>query len=357
MRKSAIVVLVLLISLMGISLKSVRKIAEQLQPDTQLTAICKWGNAPAWSPTAYDYFARYDFVALSPGAYPGSTMDSLRIRNGDIMLGMYFNVHTVAQWMERATPGSYPNRLWTQLAPHYLKTTTGDTACVWLNNPLYDFTDPTVRVIALDILVPYVEANNFDWLFLDFFSVRLPDLKKFQLPIYSELEEGEWDFDQDGIPYLLDAGERQAVIEGEYAFMQELSEALPGVLLIPNGDLAIYDPYFRTLTDGMFLEQFPWFFWGGESAHMENALDPDYPFSLPTLVSPGYYVFIEDEFNAGTYGIIAALFDGVVETKHMKDVYPPLPTELNFGKPSAAPYVEGHTWFRGFPDTTVYFSY
>lgn len=329
---------------------------------TTSTALEKWGNAPVLNAETYDYYAAYDYLGFTSTAFPAAGLDSLRARNPDIKIGIYFSVHTAQMWTSRAQLGTYNRALWDALSPRYLRTTTGDTACLWQNDPLYDFTDPAVRLAAVSLLTGFVNENGVDLVFLDFFSSTLPDLKKFQAPVYSANEEGEWDFDQNGIPYLQDTGERLAIIEAQFAYMRELSAALPATFLIANGNLAIMNPAFTQLLDGIFLEQFPWYNWGGEGPHMGNAMDPDYPNSLPQLVAREFrtsrgLVFIENEFNAPNYNVIAALFDNIVECRHMKgDVFPPMPQRLMLTMPAPVTHDE-RTWRRATADTIYTFRY
>ncbi len=343
----------------------------------QETALIKWGNAPRFNSQTYDYYAKYNYVAFTPGIfdYTPSAVDSLKARNPKIHAGTYFNVHTIAQWTSRAAPGTYARALWDGLSPFYVRTTEGDTACLWLNEPLYDFTSPTVRSIATTTLAEYMRRHSLDLVFLDFFSDPLPDLKKFQAPMYQQLQRGEWDFDRDGVGYFDDPDERALVKRAEYDFMRELIAAMPNFIFVPNGDLAIKEDKFASLCDGLNLENFPCYFFGvvnpvtqaDYNKAFANAVDPDYVYSLERLTSNRYrrnpgLVWIEDRYGRGTYGNIAVMFDGVVEcmNQQLDSSLPAPPRMFNLVMPKPMHFertASGISLSRTFGDTTLTISY
>lgn len=291
-------------------------------PPHDQVAFIKWGNAPAWSaPGWYDRAAAYDYAAFTPGVWDGhqGDLDSLLLRNADFMAGTYFSTHSVPEWMANAGEGSYPRALYDALISHVLPDTLGNPASVWPNTVLYDFTDPNVQRAAGALLADYVRRNHIDWVFLDYCSATLPPagLAIQQAPDYREQMVAAW--------------------TGYMGVLRELVP--PAVKLIPNGSLALRDSSFARLADGCFVEDFPRYFFGTVGPNWNNALDPDYLWSLFPLTQPRYregvgVVMIGDDNNEDwtadgpLHQIDQSKFPGLVICYTQKaDGLPPAPFE------------------------------
>jgi hypothetical protein len=344
--------------------------------DHQLSGYLKLGNAPMADEAWLDDKAHYDFLAFTFGAWSKPPMvgakAGLIARNPGISLGTYFSMFTAAQWTKRAYesyPDSWGGRWWAGLSPYLARTNendpvTGrpDTAAIFMNNYVWNVTLPAARAVAVDLLNQYVREEGLDWAMLDFCSVPLPNLKVDQGPQWEEMEYGDLDFDQNGIGHWDDFAEQQLLDQSWRDFIRELRAALPkSFLLIPNGKLAIEDPDFRTLVDGCYVEGFPMWHFGTPNANYTNALDPTYPNSLWNLCGknvwhndPGY-VFLEDRFDRGQLGCVAALFDGAVEMKRMFDEVhqPATPPDLGLGAPKDRAEIEDGAITRAYEHGTV----
>lgn len=346
MLKKQLPLLIALIAVLGLSLSSavlISRLFSESQNDHQLSAYVKWGSAPMPTEEWIEEKSKYDFLAFTFGVWDLSRFDGVKEelmkRNADIRMGTYFGLHSAGRWMRVAPEDSWGGRYWNTVKPYLARTTVGDTAAIFKDAYVWDLTNPVARSAVVDLLRAYVDSTGIDWAMLDFASVPLPNLKQFQDPMWEEMEEGDLDFDQDGVGHWDDPDEQQLLRESYYAFMREMKSALPNeFLLIPNGALAIYDPEFSALVDGCYSETFPSYFYGNVSDQFTNALYPTYPTSLWNLTNQSRwygnegFVLIEDHWDREFYGHIASLFDNCVELKIMldetNDVSPVLDLEL-----------------------------
>lgn len=260
-----------------------------LAPSAPQVALIKWGNQPRFDMDGwYDRTAMYDYVGFTPGVFMGrraAHMDSLILRNPDIHVGFYFNLHTYPMWMEDAPAGSYGARMREAVAGRFMVTTEGDTASTWKANPMYDFFDPDVRADVIAVAADYAREYRQDWLFLDWASMRMYDLKRWNGPAYVANMHGEFDLDRDGVAHNDDPDEIERLHKVQIQFLNELRAALPpGVLLVPNGNRALWDDAYAAEANGCFVENFPDHFFPGGRGPWANAFDPNYPNSLHDIV-------------------------------------------------------------------------
>ena len=250
-------------------------------------------------------------------------------RNPDIEFGTYFSMMTVPPWMKNAVcstcggegilwdegstslavndtialsfsgikavgrgcpdcggPGElstmrYPGKLWTFLSKNLAVTTTGDTASVWKNFPMYDVFNPAVRQGAANLLADYCEAEGITRVFLDYCSVPL---------VHYDLGfggvSGELDLDRDGIAHRVDTDERDQLRDVWFAYIAVLRATLPqGTSLVANGRLAIRDSAFAAAVDGIYLEDFPRYFWPSRSEAVAD---------LPRLIATGAEIYLDN---------------------------------------------------------------
>jgi hypothetical protein len=365
-RRPRLTMIVLAIAIGGAGLTTATWLVRsmlQADQDWQLSGLIKLGNYPTPTPAFVDMVAQYDFACFSYGAWDTPAMQQaakdIRRQNLDIHLGTYVHAFTAPQWCRVAAERGQNDWLakwWIATSPYLVRTADGDTAAIWMNNYDWNVTIPEARAAAIGQLRDYVRATGITWAMLDFMSVPL---ESFQIPGYPIRNP---DFDGDGIACKDDADEKQLLKESWYAYVRELRAALgPDFLLIPNGTLALYDARFSMLVDGAYVEGFPmWFYGSGTQPNYTNALDPAFgPQALPNLCTPGRwartpgFVMIEDRWQQGSYGALAALWPGCVEMRRSHDdvVYPPLPLNLlNLGAPLAPAYPG---WGRLFEHGTV----
>lgn len=302
-----------------------RQASERFE-ENRIYAHCQWGDPPNMSTEGWtDHYAQYDFLAFSPGAwdYPNNQQakTELRIKNIDIHLGTYYNVHTAPIWMQKDYERGLTNYgalYWNAVAPFLARTTEGDTASIFANTYVWDVNNKEARTRAIEVLNDYVRRNGLSWVMLDFFTTPLPDFKPFFDPIFEEMEEGDLDFDQNGIAHWVDAEEILTLTKSWKLYIKEIREALPrDVLLIPNGRLALRDDSFACLADGAYIEGFPMWFFGTFDANLYNALSPDYEHSLWELTSDRWYrnpgfVMLENRTSPNYLEKICLFFTGSV---------------------------------------------
>lgn len=370
--------IVLGIALFGAGLFGAVRIAEQVyHEDYQLSAFCKWGNSPRTeAPDWAEDMAKYDLVAYTYGVWEQDKMETprkeLQKKNLDILIGEYMPVHTLGPWMRDAAEQGLETptaKMWRALSPYLAVTTEGDTATIWKNHPLIDLFNPEAVTEMVRVVSENAKESKLDWYMMDFFQVPMPNLKRWQDPIYEEMEHGDLDFDRDGIGHWDDPDERMKLrdIYGEY--IQELRAAMPpNMVLIPNGSLAMYDPLFAKHVDGCYIEGFPRWFFGTQAPNYPNAFDPEFRNSLFVLsekhrwYSDKYFILIEDMYHTGDFGYIAQMFDGGVEShiqNQGEDIIPNLPVVLDTGKPIDKPHfiMDKEYLVRTFANGTIEIKY
>lgn len=309
----------------------------QSGPKHQKTAWIKNGSPPVMDQEYAEHGARYDFIMHAPGAWEGraTVRRHLKKLNPHIKLGTYFNMHTIAPWLQESRRGSYPERLWAAGSRFLARTTTGDTAAIYRNYPVYDFTNPEARAVMIAELDRYVRKNELDWAMLDYCSVKLPDHRQGW-----PNNEGDLDLDGDGVGYWDDKDEREMAQEAWFDYIDELRAALPDdFLLIPNGDLALKSNGFASLVYGCYIENFPHWFFGSQDPNFQNALDQNYSGSLHHLTAPqrwcrepGFVMLGNPEFL--DWSPLAYLFDGVVSAFNQHgNPLPPVLENLGLGIP------------------------
>jgi hypothetical protein len=350
------------------------------EPQSIASGWIKWGNAP--DPTAPDWtdevVLNYDWVAFSSGAWNSDRMKAaaveLRERNPDIKLGEYFHVMAVGAWVFRARdegrlkPGSWAQIYYDTMVPYLARTNkldpaTGepDTASIFLRSYCVNLLAPGAIDALADFYVTQ-DAEGLDWFFMDFMTVPMPNLKKFQDPIYTELQSGEMDLDQDGVGHWDDLDEQAALRVAFEDLIAALRARLPAdFLLIPNGRLAMVDDDFSRLVDGVFVEGFPqWFF--GTGWNYEGALlEPDRVPSVWSLTKPRYRrgygtVMLHDMYNSRMLGHVAGCFPGAVEVMDGDAMALPRTPYLRrqLGHPIDEPVLNGREISRQFEQGTLY---
>lgn len=285
------------LKIMGLSLSTARYIASQFYADPKpLTAWIKWGNAPVMTEDWINHAAKFDFIALSPGVWEGKreVRDALMRKNLDIRIGTYFQMHTLPFWMRRASPSTYPGKLWNVLHPYIVRNENGQFISIYNSQPLYNFLDQTVRSLAIRRLVEYVEAEDIDWAFLDFCSLQLPNF--------------------DGGTGISEAQQAQLPAVW-YDYIDELRAALPrDFLLIANGSLGTTHRDFREKLDGVYLERYPR--WPGDGA---ERISVDTRFTM--LGNPDLPNYLD-------WSSLADLIPGIVNAYHQTaDEWPPIEGE------------------------------
>lgn len=306
----------------------------------QQTAYIKLGNSPDPVPNWVAEKSKYDFVCLTFGAWADPVMQNvgerMKAQNPTIRLGTYVSTHACPPWMRDAPATTFAGRWWRELSPYLARTTEGDTAAIFKDAYFVDVTNPQARAAMVAITSEYVTSTGLSWAMLDFFSVPMPDLK---WGAWVGIEHGDLDLDGDGVGHWQDADEQQELRAAFESLIAEYRAALPkGFLLIPNGALAITDPTFSKLVDGCYVEGFPrWFFGSGDRMNYGAALDPARKNAVPDLVTPGrwhsseFFVMLEDCFDSGQIGYIAALYPHLVEMKRAaNDVDVRSPLDLSF---------------------------
>jgi hypothetical protein len=325
----------------GFSLWVATVLAEPIndtEQENQLSAWIKWGNPPTMDEAWADHAAQYDFVAYAPGVWEGKSKARrmLRKRNPDIRIGTYFQMHTLPYWLQRSNPESYPGRLWAAGSPFLARTTTGDTAAIYRNYPVYDFTNPDARAAIIAELNRYVRANHLDWALLDYCPVAIPDHRQGWPGV-----EGDMDLNGNGVGYWDDDDEPAFAISAWYDYLEEMRAILPdGFLLIPNGNLAMRKDSFARLVDGCFVENFPHWFFGSQAPNYQNALDKNFPNSLHNLTAPhrwnrepGYVMLGNPQYQ--DWSALTNLFNGMVEVfDQTGDMPPPAPNQRGLGAPT-----------------------
>lgn len=340
------------IAVFGLSLAGISKIATHVyesQKDNQRTAYTKWGSTPKIDERWISEKATYDFIAVSPGAWDSPSMQEAKIelqrQNLDILIGSYISAFTSSQWTKDAYDRNIEGFLydwWEATSPYLAYTTECDTAAIFKNNYVFDVFNPECRTAVIGVMNDYIVRNDLDWIMLDFISVPIPNLKKWQDPIWEEMELGDLDFDQNGIGHWDDREEQRQLRTVWDLYIEEMRDTFPSdLLIIPNGGLSIKDPLFSALVDGCYVEGFPQWFFGTAEANYTNALDPEYFNSLWILANPDRwrtprnFVMIEDRYDRGTFGYISMMFDNVVELKRMRGEITdtPLPIMFDTGPP------------------------
>lgn len=302
------------------------------EEDNELVCWFKNGSAPVYDEETIEYAAQFDFIAHAPGSwrYRQDAIKELKKKNIDIMIGEYFPVNTFGPWIlnQEGNLNHYYGRLMAAVDGRWAVSSTGDTASIWKNHPMYDFIDPDVRHDIITVAVEYVRENNIDWFMCDYFQTMLQQYN-FDYPGV----EGFLDLDRDGIPQrewvtdehgntivIKDEDEIQLMYEANLAYLTELKERLPKeFLVIPNGNLAIFNDEFAALADGIYIEKFPYWFFGTQEPNLPNALDPEYPQSLHNLTAEGRYnrnpgfVFLGDPTNEN---------GGYMDWRHIANQFP-----------------------------------
>jgi len=276
----------------------------------------------------------YDAVAFGYDHWDLETWSWLieQFHQRGVKVGIYTPTINVYEWSWKAylrgrwEPGSYHYEWNHRLAPHFARTTEldpataePDTFATWFRAYNGDYSDECVAAFV-SLCVDFL--SDWDWLMLDWCSIQLYDLKKWQPQAYSDTEYGELDFDQNGVPHSEDTEERLWWIGQQIKMVEQLDQALPEMLLVPNGNLAAYWPEFAVWVNGCYVERAPNQLNSPYSRKSwKQVLDPEYERSLFKLTEPGYFqepfmILLEDRLNESRYpdrsfSFIAALFDGV----------------------------------------------
>lgn len=291
-------------------------------------------------------------MLLTPDRYEADIspafVDSLRQRNLTIRMGSYFPAWFVYGWQRRAGDSlrrdSISGEWWNTLNRYIVRTDSldpgtanMDTAALWLDDMVINVLNPDCRHAMVDIYQRHL-GKRVDFLMLDFLTIPLPDMKVWQGPRYQRQEHGDLDFDGNGTNLYHDPAEQAALRQAFISLLTELHAAMPNMLLLPNGNLALWDTTVARLTDGVYLEKFPECLAGWQFDFV-RAVSADNPIGLPALTAPRYrngrgLVWLEDSYDYGLFGYLAAMYDGVVENKRAnREHTPALPLVLNMGAP------------------------
>ena len=296
------------------------------------------GNPPRFSEHTnehYDSMAQFEYIMF------GTTWsnddyrhlaDELTKRNVDIKKGSYFHVMAMPQWVVQAMRAPVPptegwaHDYYAALSPYLARTNAldpitqqPDTAALFKATYAVNLLHPEAREALVNFYADRERLGVTDWYFMDFFSLPMPDLKEFQDPIYRELEHGDMDLDLDGVGHWDDLDEQQALYEAFVDLLTLLRARLPSDFqLIGNGNLPHFDAEFSRHLDGAYIEGVP--MWGFQGRGFDGLLDPEYERSLFQLEQRTWYrddfvIMIEDRYDRGDFGMVAALFDHVVEYK------------------------------------------
>ena len=344
--------------------------------DEQLTAWFQWSRKPGQSATEYerqnfhylprepltrpgwlDTMSTYDFLSFGPDLILtdgwSGVIPALKERNPKLKVVSYSAMIHVYHWQKKSAEagwlrsGTLAHDWWYGLTPFLARTNELDPATAELDtfaawhrdyvvNPLIEAAQDSFVAIS----VRY--RGDVDGFMLDWSGMKLYDFKKWQPPAYAANEYGEPDLDGDGVAHDEDQDEQAALRQAWHSIARKLRVALPdGFLLIPNGELAVRDPGYARLVDGVYVERAPNPLTQGYSNDWDQALDPMYSRSLFTLTEPDHWyrgsglVFLEDRYDVGFYEEIAALFPGAVAVKRPNhDRWIVRPTrELDLGNP------------------------
>jgi len=252
------------------------------------------GNAPPVTEEYVTYAAKFDFVMHANGVWAGrqGAMDRIHKRNPNTRLGEHLPTCSTGPWIIREEgKDNYYGRLMAAIDGRWAVTTERDTASIWKNFPIFDFMDPSVRTDVIRVIADHARVDRVQWFMWDYFQ------EQYGHPSREDGVFGELDLDRDGIAHKEDPDERELMHKVFRWYVAEMRDALPdSVLLIPNGNMAMFHNDFAKLFDGIYIEQFPNWFFGGQGPLLHNALDPTFvapgngPRSLFHLTAPDRYI-------------------------------------------------------------------
>ena len=327
-------------------------------------------------PDALAKYARADLLIVGTWQFWDANLDLsvLRAANPDQKIVAYFRTKCVREeWAQVPAAGtSYQHELYKAAAPYLSRTTAGDTLSDWPGALVFDYTNPAARQAVLDVFVSYQNSseNRFDGVFWDYFAPWL------WIPDSVEMD-GEPDMDGDGVPHWDDEDEKQAFVDAQDAWVDEMRVALgEDFIQIANGVRACQDSVFASKFDGMFYEIFPNLGFPG-SGRFQLALDPEVPNNLfaarqwPRTRNGGPWLILSNMHPVGTYvdsdgnpqildaddftRIIALLTDNTAITyagSGARDAGIPS-VEYNLGSPVGGMQVEGDVYRREFQHGSV----
>lgn len=331
----------------------------------QQAAYIRLGNIPVAGDALYATLEPFDYSCMSTGWWErrgnAGLRQGARALNPRHMTGSYLTVFAIADWMAGAADTTLIGDWRKTMLPYLAMTTEGDTARIYPRARVVNYLVPGALEAAEAVWARHMNkpaAMDVQWLMLDFCSAPLPDM----LPPGGDPGQiGRLDLDQDGLDHWHDADEVAAWRQANFAVVRALYRIRPTIYLIPNGALAIVDPEFSREVDGCYVEGFPRWFFGG-AYRIDNALDPEFPWSIPNLVAPERfravpgYVMVEDTYDSGIPGYLSALFDGVIEVRRSKDdrAEPNQPLDFrSLGAPRGAASISGGVISRDFEHGSV----
>ena len=328
--------LVLLLALLAVGCKQQGPI-QPAAPD-QVACIVKLGNAP--DPTVRGWIAEranYGMHLYSGNAWSSPRMraaaDTLRSLNPEVRLGEYMSTMAIGQWVIAAVARGdqgWSREYYDAVIPYLARTNMADPA-----TGLPDTASIFLRNYCINLLLPgavesvagfYADhSQGLDWLMLDFMTVPMPDFRASQGPRYVSEQTGDMDLDGDGLGHAQDLDEQSALRTAFMRLLTTLHDRAPQLLLIPNGRLALVDDPVARLVDGVYVEGYAQWFFGGLGNDYRGALfDARRVPSLPSLTAARYrngrgLVLLEDRYHQMAAGYSAMCFEGAVEVQRIGD--------------------------------------
>jgi len=348
--KSKLKAIALGVAILGTGLLAVVKLAEQvyypLLANQPLSGFVGLGDAPALAnSTEWDLVASHDFVAYRFGALQGKSaeIDSMYYRNLSLMLGTYFNINSLEYWMADEAADNPAKILWEAVTADFLVyTTTGDTASITGNDPLFTLETKSAKATVVRIITDYVQEYGLDWILLDY----CPNT------VYTNEADGD---NVDGPPdhngnllgYYSDGKDQETVLDAHSDFIDDLRESLPNnFLILASGDRGLFSGNFVSKLDGVYLKNFPSTYFASPGENYDYALDIDE--DVNTTVTTirevtrnkyydGFgYVLMANSTIHGSARIMSAMHDGAVyieEDLTDPDAPTVAATELDMGVP------------------------
>lgn len=326
--------LIILISLLGMgAAATIITIYNRENEDVYKSGSLVYGVDPQLIPNV-DTWAKHDVSQVDPFIPFGDSyaptneggLFEIRKQNPDHLLIVYHEYIHVGEWQKNGydsgfTPGDFNDELWKCVAvdreclarTNELDPATAlpDTFANWKRNFTWNATDSMCVNAVVAHFKNQVEKSEYATtpgigIMFDFVQDRLVDLKRVGSR-YDFEEYGEPDLDRDGKSHYDDENEQWAFVDGQIDLIRKTRASMkPGFIMIANGTAAITNPRFTRELDGVYLENFPYWYYGYpfNSPNYYGALSKHSPYSIVNILNMqwirdngGPYVFLE---NAGS---------------------------------------------------------
>lgn len=341
--------LIILISLLGMgSVATILTVYNRENEDNYKSGSIVYGVDPQLIPNA-DIWAKHDIIQIDPFIPFGDNyaqkneggLFEIRKQNPDGLLIAYHEfIHTM-EWQKNGynagyTPGDFNDELWKCVAVDHdclVRTNENDpitalpdTFAGWKRNYTWNPTDSTCVNAVVAHFKEQVEKSEYRntpgiGIMFDYVQDELIDLKR--VGSRFDLEEyGEPDLDGDKKSHYEDDDEQAKFVAGQIDLIRKTRVAMqPGFIMIANGTAAITNPRFTRELDGVYLESFPYYYYGSpwNSPNYYGAISRNAPYSLGKILAlpwvaenGGPYVLLENSKNAPNRNgnaVICLIFD------------------------------------------------